>query len=832
MHDNENQRYSHKFKLLTILLGALALLISVYRMPIGHLGVPLMLLTALAVLLPGRFSLRLPFVRDPLSITNIAIVMAVIFFRGEAAVLLAAVASCCIAIRASKNFNDLLFVSSLHVLAVSVVIWAVGIWVGPLNEVVGGLPSIGLLSALCIATVIQAGLRATVTAIGESYKARQRLWKIWTNSYFDSMPRHFAEVVIATVIAIVANFTGFNGLIVLGCISAVGGYVYQASSRNSQLLLGRDFRATREEVELKENSDRFRSAFDYAAIGMALVSSEGRWLQVNRSLCDILGYSEKELLSTDFLTLTHQEDLRLALESIRDLLKGKTKTSQMEKRYVHKLGHDVWVHWSVSLAQDTYTKSNHLIFQVQDITDRKQAEQRLHYDAFHDVLTGLPNRALFVDHLKLAIARAQRHSDQIFAVLYLDLDRFKIINDSLGHMMGDQLLIGIARRLEQCLRPGDTVARLGGDEFTILIEDIKDESETIYVAERIQKELKVPFNLGGREIFTTVSIGIAPSTADYQRPEDVLRDADTAMYRAKSLGKARHEIFDKAMHARALNLLQLETDLRRAIEREEFLLQYQPIVALDSFTLSGFEALIRWHHPERGFISPLDFVPVAEETGLIIPIGQWVLREACRQMNGWQTKFPHNPPLYISINLSSKQFSQPGLINEVAWVLKETKIDPKSVKLEITESAVMDNTESATSMLRQLRDLGVRLSIDDFGTGYSSLSYLHKFPIDTLKIDRSFVTQLAENNENSEIVRTIIMLAHNLEMDVVAEGVETNEQLAILRKLGCQSGQGYFFSKPASSDGAEKIIAETYAGADRTLNVRESKPTQKVVRVA
>ena len=358
-----------------------------------------------------------------------------------------------------------------------------------------------------------------------------------------------------------------------------------------------------------------------------------------------------------------------------------------------------------------------------------------------------------------------------------------------------------------------------------------DETDAIYVAERVQSELTVPFTLSGREVFTTVSIGIAPGSSAYERAEDILRDADTAMYRAKTLGKARHEIFDKAMHARAMNLLQLETDLRRAVEREEFFVQYQPIVSLETSNLRGFEALVRWRHPERGLISPIDFVPVAEETGLIMPIGAWVLKESCRQMQRWQAMFPSDPQLFISVNLSGKQFAQPDLMSEVAAIIEETGLDPRSLKLEITESVVMENIETATEMLKQLRALGLKLSIDDFGTGYSSLSYLHRFPIDTLKIDRSFVTQMSDNNENMEIVRTVVMLAQNLGMDVVAEGVETSEQLSLLQRLGCEFGQGYFFSKPVEASGAEKIIAETYSFPS-AQPVSNGNNSRKVVLVA
>ncbi|HYY98953.1 MAG TPA: EAL domain-containing protein, partial [Pyrinomonadaceae bacterium] len=455
----------------------------------------------------------------------------------------------------------------------------------------------------------------------------------------------------------------------------------------------------------------------------------------------------------------------------------------------------------------------HLIFQIQDITDRKRAEEQLLHDAFHDALTGLPNRALFMDHVKMAIQRSRRSGDRLFAALFLDLDRFKIVNDSLGHMVGDQLLVGIAHRLEACLRPGDTVARLGGDEFTILLEDLSENEDAIDVARRVQEAVTQPFNIGGHEVFTTASIGIALSTTGYERAEDLLRDADTAMYRAKMQGKKRHVVFDKAMHDRAMELLQLETDLRRAIQRREFFLHYQPIVSLETGKVASFEALVRWRHPERGLVMPGEFITVAEETGLIIPLGQWVLGEACRQMREWQKHYKIDEDVTVSVNLSSRQFSQADLTEQVASVLRETGLPAHSLKLEITESMVMENIDTAIDMLTQLRNLGVGISIDDFGTGYSSLSYLHRFPIDTLKIDRSFVTQMTDNTENAEIVRTIVTLARSLGMNVIAEGVETAAQLTQLRDLGCDFGQGYLFSKAVGAPAAlDLVLKSDFAG--------------------
>jgi diguanylate cyclase (GGDEF)-like protein len=400
-----------------------------------------------------------------------------------------------------------------------------------------------------------------------------------------------------------------------------------------------------------------------------------------------------------------------------------------------------------------------------------------------------------------------------FALLFLDLDRFKVINDGLGHVVGDQLLCEFARRLGTCVRPADTVARLGGDEFVILLEEIVDDMDASRVAERIHEVLKAPFVLDDHEVFTTASIGIAPGSPRYRNVQDLLRDADAAMYRAKAMGKSRHEMFDTAMHEKAMEVLKLETDLRRAIERREFLLHYQPIVSLADGSLRGFEALVRWRHPDRGMVSPAVFIPMMEETGLIVPLGSWVIGEACRQLKIWHERYRDFPSLGVSINVSGKQFAKANLAAEVAAALEQTNLPGKCVTLEITESVMMTNADAAAATLRELRTRGANISVDDFGVGYSSLSQLHRFPIDALKIDRSFLQRIGGEERDAEIIRTIVTLGHNLGLTVTAEGIETPLQLERLRGLGCESGQGYLFAKPLSVEQVEAMLASESAAA-------------------
>ncbi|MGD1919887.1 MAG: EAL domain-containing protein [Pleurocapsa sp.] len=445
----------------------------------------------------------------------------------------------------------------------------------------------------------------------------------------------------------------------------------------------------------------------------------------------------------------------------------------------------------------------------QEINERQKVQQQLVHDALHDSLTGLPNRAFLMERINFTIAHARENHGYMYALLFIDLDRFKIINDSLGHLTGDMLLIAVSKLLQECVRENDIVARLGGDEFVILLDGIRNVRDATFIGDRIQQRLQSPFELQDQSIFTSASIGIVFSSVEYSNASDLMRDADIAMYRAKDNGKGRYTIFDQTMYDETLRLVELENNLRLALQRDELMMYYQPIISLDSNSLIGFEALVRWKHPQRGFISPTEFIPIAEDTGLILDIGEWILKEACEQLQKWREQFSRLPlirSIKMSINLASQQLQQPNFIKKLDRILLETGLSGRFLKLEITESALIEPEGNIQNTLRQIRNRNIKLSIDDFGTGYSSLSYLRRFPIDTLKIDRSFIEQMNFDSENFEIVRLIITLAKTLGMDTISEGVETLQQLNQLKALGCEFGQGYLFSRPLEPKVVESIL--------------------------
>jgi diguanylate cyclase (GGDEF)-like protein/PAS domain S-box-containing protein len=480
---------------------------------------------------------------------------------------------------------------------------------------------------------------------------------------------------------------------------------------------------------------------------------------------------------------------------------------ECEHRIAHEDGEYRWVVLRGVRVVDRHGATVRMAGSLTDVSERKRFEQQLVHDALHDSLTGLPNRGLFLDRLERAIAYAQRHPEQHFAVFFMDLDRFKVINDRVGHVAADQVLVAVARRLEACLRHGDTVARLGGDEFALLAHDVANPSA---LAHRIQHELARPFDAAGQQVLVTASVGIALSSIGLGRPEDVLRDADAAMYRAKGRGRARFEIADAELHARSLEQLELESQLRDALEQDQLRLHFQPIVVMESRELVGFEALLRWQHPVRGLRSPDDFIPLAEQTGMIMSIGRWALREGCRQMEEWRRAYALSEPLWLSVNLSSRQFLHPQLVQEIQEVLRETGFPPDRLRLEITESVIMDDPAAVGQILHRLRETGIRVAVDDFGTGYSSLAYLHRLPLDTLKIDRSFVHDMHLDPALVAVIQTVISLSGSLQLETVAEGVETDEESQALQGMGCRFGQGYFFSHPLAPDAAERMLSDLH----------------------
>ncbi|HEX7102203.1 MAG TPA: EAL domain-containing protein [Nitrolancea sp.] len=557
------------------------------------------------------------------------------------------------------------------------------------------------------------------------------------------------------------------------------------------------------EARLRENEQRYRSLFYHNPDAVFSLDPRGTCLSANPACEEITGYRVDEIVRTPLSTLVVREDLPGTLRHIVRTARGEAQSFGVG--IVRKSGERVRLRvTSLPIVIDGEIVGIYGI--AKDETDRRNLEEQLAHQAFHDALTHLPNRNLFLDRLHHALARAGRNQTML-AVLFLDLDNFKVINDSLGHEVGDQLLMSVAARLSAAMRDDDIAARLGGDEFILLLEGIRDVSEAESVAQCIHDILKTPFTVGRREVFVTSSIGIAIGTSPSDRPDELLRNADVAMYGAKRNGRACFEVFNPEMHASAVQRLEIEQDLRQAIEHHAFRLHYQPKLDIATGEIAEMEALIRWQHPERGIILPGEFIPLAEETGLIVPIGQWVLQEACHQLRRWQIDYPERAPHMVSVNLSTIQLRAPTLIDDIAAVLHETGLDPSCLYLEITESAVMENPELAMGTLSALKTLGVRLAIDDFGTGYSSLSYLKRFPVDLLKIDQTFIVELAGSEENSVIVGVTIRLAHALGMRVVAEGVEAPEQLNRLRELHCDLAQGYHISHPLPASAIEQLIA-------------------------
>jgi diguanylate cyclase (GGDEF)-like protein/PAS domain S-box-containing protein len=577
--------------------------------------------------------------------------------------------------------------------------------------------------------------------------------------------------------------------------------------------------------ELDDGTQLFQLITENAADMIAVVDAEGHRLYNSPAYQKVLGYSTEELTSGSSIDQVHPSDRERVLQAAQRA-RSTGEGQRLEYRMRDKQGAWHILESTASPIQNAGGKVERLVIVNRDITERKRAEELLAHNALHDTLTGLPNRNLFLDRLQHALTRARRHSDYKIAVLFVDVDEFKVVNDSLGHAAGDELITQISQRLSASFRETDTLARpvmgrdiertanpqglarMGGDEFTVLLEDVASPSDAIRVARRIQDRLAIPFEISGQKLVIATSVGVALSDNSYIQAADLMRDAEIAMYRAKQSGKARCEVFDSAMHSTAVRRLKLETDLRLGMERGELIVYYQPIVSLASGRIVGFEALSRWQRPE-GLVSPAEFIPIADETGLILPMNRNLLLEACRQLRTWQKQFECDPPLTMSVNISPRQFALPELAKEIAATLEITGVAPSTLHLEIMETIAMGDADRALSVLSALKGLGVSLSIDDFGTGYSSLSRLPGFPVDALKIDRVFISNMQHDRGSFEIVRLIIMLAHSVGLKVVAEGTETEEQIRELKQLGCEMAQGYLYSPPTDAKKAFELLSHS-----------------------
>lgn len=798
---------------------------AAFWLPVERADFSLVIIAALTVAVGSRVTIQMPRLKSHIAVSDTFLFLTLLLYGGEFAIILSAVEAFVASWRFCNKKLTVFFnaaTMSLSTAAVYVLLSAFGFKLGVRT---GGSTDVrtNLLIALSVVAIVQFLVNTSLAAIYDSLKTGVQILETWKSKYVWTFFSYFVGAGSAGVLIQLSDLIGT--VVVFATFPAIY-FVYLSYKmymKNVEISMQQAEQAEQyakilesQSGALRESEERFRSAFDHAPIGIALVSPTGSWLRVNLAMSKILGYTGEELLDTDFQSLTLPEDLGETLIRVHELLSGKIASCQMEQRYVHKTGRTVWTSWSGSAAHEAGEQQPNLIFQIQDITDKKSAERKLHHDATHDALTGLPNRSNFMNRLGHALAKMQSEKAYSVSVLFIDLDRFKYVNDSLGHLFGDALLREISQRLRDCMRPSDLVARLGGDEFTILVEGRYDIAEVTRIAERIQQKFAIPFTLSGHEVYSSASIGILNASDKHRFAEDVMRDADTAMYQAKRAGKARHEIFDEEMHNAAKEILRLETDLRRAVERDEITVHYQPILSLDTGEVEYFESLARWEHAELGRISPDKFIPLAEEIGLIDKLCEQVLRQACLDIGELNASHPGRD-FAVSINLSCKQFNKGDLAERIESILEETQFAETRLRLEITESVFFEHYERAVGILKHLREKGIEIDIDDFGTGYSNLGYLQMLPISSLKIDRTFIGMIDENGRNDEIVRAIITLARNLGLSVVAEGIETTAQLAVLEELKCEGGQGFLFAKPMKIDELKMFVARDKAPELPTL---------------
>lgn len=811
------ERLTKGYMMIVIAAGLLCVGGAIINVPYERIDLYFLTLFCFTIGVGSRITVKIPRLKSHLAVSDTFIFLALLLYGGELAILLSA----CEAFFSSWRFCNKKFTIAfnsaaiaLSTLSVVVVLKLLGLYSeAEMRGQAGDIQD--FIVALMVIAITQFVFNTMLASVHDMLHNGLPLWETWTSKYIWTFITYIVGAVNAGILVQLSGTLGFVVIVAAFPVIYLIFLSYKMYLSNVEISVSQAEQAKRHanilmerSAALRESEQRFRSAFNYAPIGIALVSPAGEWLKVNRALCKILGYTESEFLATNFQSLLFREDLGITLVKIHELSTGTIANCQMEHRYVHKSGRTVWASWSVSADTDAGNEHSNFIFQIQDITEKKLAEQKLKHEATHDALTGLPNRAFFMTRLSQALRRSRENTGYNVSVLFIDLDRFKNVNDSLGHVVGDQLLIGISERLRECLRPNDIVARLGGDEFTVLVEGIYASEEVTNIAERILEKFVSPFDLEGQQVYSSASIGILHASVSHATSEDMMRDADTAMYHAKRSGKGRHELFDARLHEAAKETLRLETDLRRAVENKEFSLVYQPIFSIATGRIESIEALARWNHPTLGMLQPRKFVPMAEEIGLIDVLGEQILRKACLEIGPILENHDDLAGVRLSVNLSSRQFSRTKLVDQITSILDETNFPARGLKLEITESVFFEHQEKAIDMLHTLRGHGIDIDIDDFGTGYSNLSYLIRLPVSALKIDRSFVGPITDDGANTEIVRTIIAMARNFGLRVVAEGVETAGQLDALKALECESAQGYFLARPMDSRRFNEYITE------------------------
>jgi diguanylate cyclase (GGDEF)-like protein/PAS domain S-box-containing protein len=798
-------------------LGGLCVVYSIVTFPVHKLDLNLAILTVLTLAVGTRITLPIPQFKSHISVSDTVIFLTLILYGGEAAIILAAIEAFISARRFCNEQITVLFNAGTLAVSTTVVVLllsAYGLYGEPqLHGHVGYVAS--FLTALSVMAVTQFLVNTTLAAGHDALKGGLHIWDTWKTKYVLTFPTYLVGSMGAGALVKLIDLGGFAVMFAAVPVVIFVFLAYRMYLRNVEMSIGqaeqaREYAQAMKErtAALRESEERFRRAFDHAPIGIAIVSPLGKWLKTNRALSRILGYSPKEFKEMTFHQIMFDDDLGKTLIKLNEVQTGALEGCELEQRYRHKNGSTVWISWSASTAGNAGETGANFIFQLQDISEKKIAEAKLQHEASHDSLTGLPNRAHFMKRLDAALHRFRSEPKYRVSVLFIDLDRFKVVNDSLGHFVGDELLVAIAGRLNASMRPPDMVARLGGDEFVVLVEGRYYAEKITRIAERIQKKIGSPFKLEGHEVFTTASIGILNVSEQHLTSEDVIRDADTAMYQAKRSGKARHETFDDAMREAVRETHELETDLRRAIQNGDLKVHYQPIYSLIDDSLYALEALARWEHPRLGTVSPERFVPLVEEIGLMDDLGDHIMRTACKEFGTMRRENPDLKDVKLSINISSKQFGEEGILGRIESILAETRFPSKRLKLEITETVFFEDHERASNVLGRLRSMGIETDIDDFGTGYSNLGYLVRLPISTLKIDKSFVMPMTENPANREVIRTVISLADNLGFRVVAEGIESEHQRDILRSLGCDYGQGYFYSRPLSITALDEFLNE------------------------